>query len=119
MRTLLRSLALFAFVAALVASAGVPEAPARQKDDKKKDEKKKDDKAVEPGTIEVYQTKDGWRYKVVSAEGKVIAVGVQGFDKKEECLAVVEFLKTTMAKGKVVEQPAEKKKKDEKKKDEK
>ena len=102
----------FVGLAALVAAAFALTVPGEFTRAGQKDDKKKDAKAVEPGTIEVYQAKDGWRYKVVNAEGKAVAIGVQGFDKKEDCLAVVEFLKTTMAKGKVVEQPAEKKKKD-------
>jgi uncharacterized protein YegP (UPF0339 family) len=98
MRTLFRSLALFAIVAALIASTGLSEAPARQKE-KDKDAKK----AEEVGTIEVYQAKDGWRFRVKNAEGKSVAIGTVGYDKKEECLKVVDFLKTTMAKAKVTE----------------
>ena len=112
MRTLLRSLALFAVVAALVASAGLSDAPARQKE-KDKDAKK----AEEVGTIEVYQAKDGWRFRVKNAEGKSVAIGTVGYDKKEECLKAVDFLKTTMAKAKVTEVKDDKK--DDKKKDDK
>ena len=46
--------------------------------------------------------KGEWRYKVVVAD-KAIAIGTVGFDKKEDVLKVVESLKATMAKGKVVE----------------
>ena len=112
MRTLLRSLALFAVVAALVASAGSSDAPARQKE-KDKDAKK----AEEVGTIEVYQAKDGWRFRVKNAEGKSVAIGTVGYEKKEDCLKVVDLIKTTMAKAKVTEIKDDKK--DDKKKDDK
>ncbi len=98
MRTLFRSFALFALVAALVASVGLAEAPALQK------EKDKDKKAAEEqpvGTVVVYQAKDGWRFSVKNAEGKSVAIGTVGFDKKEDCLKVVEFVKATMAKAKI------------------
>jgi len=110
MRKLLCSLALITAVGTLV-TVGSP-APAQQKDkkDEKKDDKKdikkddkKDDKEEKVGTIEVYQSKDGWRYRVIGPDGKSIAIGVQGFAKKEDCLAVVDLLKATMAKGRVTE----------------
>ena len=111
MRKLLYSLALCAATGALIACVSAP-APAQTKDkkDEKKDEKKdakkdekKDAKAVEPGTVEVYQSKDGWRYRVLGADGKPIAIGVQGYAKKEDCLATVDFLKASLTKAKVVE----------------
>ena len=101
MRTLFRSLALFALVAALVASTNVSHAPAQGKDkDKDKDE---------VGTIEVYKAKDGWRFRVKNAEDKSVAIGTVGYDKKEDCLKAVDFIKTTMAKAKVTEIKEEKK----------
>ena len=99
MRKLICSLALFAAVGMLVASVA-PSTAAQQKDKK---EDKKDTKKDEPGTIEVYQGKDGWRYRVVGPDGKTIAIGIQGYAKKEDCLAAVEVLKTTLAKAKVTE----------------
>lgn len=102
MLTLLRPLVLFAAAAGLTA-AGVPAAPAQvKKDDKTKVDPKKVEtkKADEVGTIEVYQAKDGWRFKVV-LEGKAIAIGTVGQDKKEDVLKIVDALKATMAKGKV------------------
>ena len=102
MRTLIRSFALFALVAALVAAAGVSSAPALQKEKDKE----------EVGTVEVFKGKDGWRFRVKNAEGKSIAGGYVPHEKKEDCLKEVEFLKTTFAKGKVVEIKEEKKDKD-------
>ncbi|MBA4062129.1 MAG: hypothetical protein C0501_00155 [Isosphaera sp.] len=94
----LRPLVLFAAAAGLTAAA-VPAAPAQVKD-KKDDKTKVDPKAAEVGTIEVYQAKDGWRFKVV-VDGKAIAIGTVGQDTKADALKVVEALKATMAKGKV------------------
>ena len=102
MRTLIRSFALFALVAALVAAAGVSSAPALQKE---KDKKDKD----EVGTVEVFKGKDGWRFRVKNADDKSVAIGTVGYDKKEDCMKVVEFIKTTMAKAKVTEIKEEKK----------
>jgi uncharacterized protein YegP (UPF0339 family) len=100
MRTLFRSFALLALVAALVAAAGVSNAPAQPKDKKDKEE---------VGTVEVYQAKDGWRFRVKNAEGKSVAIGTIGYDKKEDCLKVVDFVKTTLGKVKVTEIKEEKK----------
>jgi uncharacterized protein YegP (UPF0339 family) len=121
MRKLLCLLAFFAAVGVLVASVS-PSAPAQQKDkkdekkedkkDTKKDDKKeaKKDNKTDDGKIEVYQGKDGWRFRVYAPDGKLIAVGVQSYANKADCTAAVEVLKTTMAKAKVTEIPKEKKK---------
>lgn len=114
MSKFLCSLALFAAIGALVASASSP-APAQQKEkDKKevkKDDKKDDKKDVkkeekrDDSKIEVYQGKDGWRFRVVGPDGKSVAIGVQGYAKKEDCLAAVDVVKATLGKAKVVELP--------------
>lgn len=113
MSTLLRSFLLLAVVAGLMISAGAPVAPAQVKDkdkkDDKKDVKKSDAKDEEIGVTEVYMAKDGWRFRVKNAEGKSIAIGTVGFDKKEEAMKTVELLKATLTKGKVVEIKEEKK----------
>ena len=100
MRKLFSSLALFAIIAAMVAAGSLPTVTAQKKD---KDE---------VGKIEVYQAKDGWRFRVVNEEGKSVAIGTVGYDKKEECLKVVDFVKHTMAKAKVTEVKTPKKEKD-------
>jgi uncharacterized protein YegP (UPF0339 family) len=111
-------LALFVFTAALVTIAAPPAVEAQEKKDKKDDKKdpkkdakddKKDVKAPEPGVIEVYQAKDGWRFRVKNAEGKSVAIGTVGYDKKEDALKQIEFLKATFAKGTVSEPKEEKK----------
>lgn len=111
MRTAFRSLALFALVAGIVTSAGLSDAPALQK------EKDKGEKvAEEVGTVEVYQAKDGWRFRIKNAEAKTVAVAVVAYEKKDEALKVVEALKSGLGKAKVVEIKDEKdKKKDDKK----
>jgi len=107
MRELFCSFGLFVAVGVLVVSVS-PVAPAQQKEkkndktDTKKDDKK-NDKQADLGKIEVYQGKDGWRFRVVGPDGKSVAIGLQGYAKKEECLAAVEVLKTTLTKGKVTE----------------
>ena len=60
-------------------------------------------------TIEEYQAKDGWRFRIKNADGKSVAIGTVGYEKKEECLKVVDFVKATMAKAKVTEIKEEKK----------
>ena len=110
MRKFLCSLALFGAVGVLAAATPAP-APAQAKaktDDKKAE--KKDEKKGAAGAIEVYQAKDGWRFRVTNAEGKSIAIGLQGYAKKQDCLAAVELLKTTMARGKVTEATKDEKK---------
>jgi uncharacterized protein YegP (UPF0339 family) len=110
-------LALFVAVATLTAVAAPPAAEAQEKKDKKDDKKddKKVEKAAEPGTIEVYQAKDGWRFRVKDADGKSIAIGTVGYEKKEEAIKQIEILKATMSKAKVTEIKEEKKDKKDKK----
>jgi uncharacterized protein YegP (UPF0339 family) len=111
MRKFLCSLALFAGIGVLVVSVSSP-APAQPKDKKdvKKDDKKdakkedkKDEKKDEPGKVEVYQAKDGWRFRIAGPDGKTVAIGVQGFAKKDDCLSAVEVVKATLGKVKVTE----------------
>ena len=93
----LRPLVLFAAAAGLTAAAGLPAAPAQVK----KDDKGKVDPKADAGTIVVSTDKKGeWRFKVV-VDGKSIAIGTDGFEKKEEVMKVIETLKTAMAKAKV------------------
>jgi uncharacterized protein YegP (UPF0339 family) len=95
MGKLLRLCALFAALAALTAAAGVTVAPAQVKD-------KKADTKDASGVIEVYMAKDGWRYRVKNAEGKSIAISSVGYPSKEECLKVIDTVKSTLIAGKMV-----------------
>jgi uncharacterized protein YegP (UPF0339 family) len=99
-RKLFPALVLFAVIVAVVAGGGLSTAPAQKKD--------KDD----VGKIEVYHAKDGWRFRVVDDEGKSVAIGVVGYEKKEDCLKALDFVKTTMTKAKVTELKKGKDKKD-------
>lgn len=110
MRKLVRAFVLFCAIAGVVGSAAVSDAPARQKDEKKDKKDVKDAKgAAEVGTVEVYMAKDGWRIRVKNAEGKSVAIGTVGYDKQEDALKTVEFLKSTFAKGKVTVEKGDKK----------
>ncbi|HJZ57835.1 MAG TPA: hypothetical protein VKE74_22940 [Gemmataceae bacterium] len=93
MTKFIRCLVFLAVVAGVIAAAGLTIAPAQDKT--KKDAKE------EIGKVEVYMAKDGWRWKVTNAEGKAIAIGTIGFDKKEEAVKAVEAVKTTLNKAKV------------------
>ncbi len=106
MSKLLRSFVLFAAIAGLMTAAGLSAAPALQKEkdkDKKDDKTKTETKADEVGVTEVYMAKDGWRFRIKNSEGKSIAIGTVGFEKKEDAMKAVEMVKTTLTKGKVVE----------------
>ena len=99
MGKLFRAVVLFAGIGTLMSAGGlITVAPAQVKDkDKKKDAKE----AEEIGVTEVYMAKDGWRFRIKNAEGKSIAIGVVGHDKKEDAMKVVEQVKHTLNKGKV------------------
>jgi len=100
MSKLLRATMLFAAIGAVMYAGGFTTiAPAQVKD---KDKDKTKTKAMEEvGVTEVYKAKDGWRFRIKNAEGKSVAIGTVGHDTKEEAIAVVDFVKTTLAKGKV------------------
>lgn len=112
MRKLLRLPVLFAAMVGLVLAAGTTTAPAQDK--KKTDDKAKVTAKEEVGIAEVYMAKDGWRFRIKNSEGKSVAIGTVGFDKKEDCLKALDLVKNTLTKSKIVEVKEEKK--DEKKK---
>jgi uncharacterized protein YegP (UPF0339 family) len=106
MGQLVRVAILCATVAAVMTASGFTTvAPAQDKT--KKEQKDKDVKKAQPkepiGVTEVYKAKDGWRIRVKNAEGKSIAIGVIGHEKKEDALKTIDIIKTTLTKGKVVE----------------
>lgn len=106
-----RALVLFVGIATLITTAGMSTAPAFQKSQAKKD------KDAAASTIEVYQAKDGWRFRIKSAEGKTLAIASSGQKTKEDCLKIVETLKTTMAQATVDIIPTDKEKEKEKDKE--
>ena len=45
----------------------------------------------------MYKDKAGeWRFKVINADGKAIAIGTTGHDKKEDMLKLIEHVKATL-----------------------
>lgn len=68
---------------------------------KKVDAKKTDTKAeTGAGTIEIYKAKDGYRFRIKDADGKVAAMPVKGVETIKEVEQTLEFLKTTLGKVK-------------------
>jgi len=93
MRKLFRAAVLFAAIGAVLYASGMTTiAPAQEKKAQPKEE---------VGTTQVYKAKDGWRFKVMNSAGKSVAIGTVGFDTPEEAQKMVEFVKTTLAKGKI------------------
>ena len=93
MARFLRTAALAAALATLVASA-VPTAPAQPKDGK----------TEFVGAIEIFKDRAGeFRWRVKDLEGKVVAQPPKGYDTREECLNALNFVKTTLVKGKVTD----------------
>src|SRR5688572_12203610 len=100
MGRLLRLCVLSAAIAALVAAAGLPTtAPAQGKQTEPKTAQPKE----ELGVTQVYMAKAGWRFRIKNAEGQSVAVATIGYDKKQDCLNVVEMVKATLTKTKIVE----------------
>lgn len=58
--------------------------------------------ATSGGVVEVYQAKDGWRFRIKNAEGKSLAIGVVGYSTKEEALQVVQQVQGILNSQKVV-----------------
>ncbi len=96
MGKLLRPFVVLAAITGVMAVASVPSAPAQVKKDDKT-------KADEVGVTEVYMAKDGWRIRIKNTQGKSMAIGTVGFEKKEDALKAVDMIKTALTKGKVVE----------------
>jgi len=109
MSKLVRVSTLLAFMIAVTASA-VSVADAQDKKDPKKP-------AEKAGKVEVYMAKDGYRFRIMDAEGKTIAMTTKAYDKKEDAVKALEQVKTTLNTVKVTEVKEEKKveKKEEKK----
>lgn len=70
---------------------------------KKVEEKKKD--AAAAGGIEIYKGKNGFRYRIVDADGKTVAMPIPNaaWDTKEGVLKAIDALKETLSKAKPVE----------------
>jgi hypothetical protein len=102
MSKFLRSLALMTALGVTVAGTGLL---AQEKKDAKKpaDTKKADDKEEKLGKVEIFESKNGFRFRVVGADGKNICGAYKDYKTKEECAKVVEELKAILTKTKPVE----------------
>ena len=104
MGKLLRLCVLFAAMAALMSAGGFTTIAPAQDKGKKTDAKAKVDAKEEAGVIEVYTDKEGkWRYRVKNTAGKSIAIGTVGYKNKDDVLKVIDTVKATLTKGKIVE----------------
>lgn len=103
MGNLVRGIALFAAIGAVIYAGGFSAiAPAQDKQKKgDKDKKSVKAKAENLSVTEIYKAKDGWRFRVRSGEGKTIAISVLGYETKEEARKTFDLVKATIASGKV------------------
>src|SRR5207247_1353208 len=69
----------------------------------------KDAKADKHGTVEVWEAKDGYRFKILDADGKTVAMSAKGYDKADDAKKALEFVKHTLNTAKVTELKGEKK----------
>ena len=98
MGKLFRAVVLLAAIAAVMSAGSLTTiAPAQ--------EKKKANKAVgaddDVGTVEVYKAKDGWRYRVKNAQGKLIAHPGVGYESPEDVTKILNQVKATLNKAKI------------------
>lgn len=106
MTKIVRSVLLVAAMCGLVAAGGLTVAPAQVKDKKDSKDSKdapKDTKAEKVGTVEIHEAKDGYRFNIKDADGKTLAMSTKGYDKKEDCLKVLDAVKNTLNNAKVTE----------------
>lgn len=97
MGKLFRVVVLFAAIVAVMYAGGLTSiAPAQGKG-----KAKPKVGADEVGVTEVYKAKDGWRFRIKNNAGKSVAIGTVGFETKEDAQKMVDFVKTTLEKGKV------------------
>lgn len=68
------------------------------KEDATKVDPKKADASV--GTIEIYKARDGYRFRIKDADGKVAAMPVKGLDTEKDVEKALEFIKATLNKAK-------------------
>ena len=96
MGKLCRAVVLLAAIVAVMYAGGLTSiAPAQVKGKKGKG------KPDEVGVTEVYKAKDGWRFRIKNGSGKSVAIGTVGFETKEDAEKMVDYVKTTLDKGKV------------------
>lgn len=101
MSKFLRTLALMTALGVTVAATGTMAQD--KKETKKADTKKADDKEEKTGKVEIFEAKDGFRFRILGADGKNICGAYKGYKTKDECLKVVDELKTILTKTKPVD----------------
>jgi uncharacterized protein YegP (UPF0339 family) len=100
---IVRTVVLTAAMAGLVIAGG-GFGPAQVKDKAKP-------KAEKEGTVEVYEDKGGkYRFHVLDADGKTVAMSARGYDKASDAKKALEFVKHTLNTARVTEVKGEKKK---------
>jgi len=52
--------------------------------------------AAKAGTIEVYDAKDGYRFRIKDQDGKTVAMPTKGSEEKDDCLKALDFVRTTL-----------------------
>jgi uncharacterized protein YegP (UPF0339 family) len=101
MTQFLRSLALMTALGVTVAATGTM---AQEKKEKKPaDTKKADDKEEKIGKVEIYEVKDGFRFRILGADGKSIGMASRSYKTKDDCSKAYDELKAIVAKVKPVE----------------
>jgi uncharacterized protein YegP (UPF0339 family) len=90
-----QSLFLGVAVAGLLALGSLTTAPAQPKATATK--------ADAPGTVEIYQAKDGYRFRVKGLDGKVLAQPTKGYKTKDECQKSLDTIKAILNSATVTE----------------
>jgi hypothetical protein len=72
-------------------------------------QEKKGTKDAKAGTVEVWEAKDGYRFKVLDADGKTVAMSAKAYDKADDAKKALEYVKHTLNTVKVTEVKGEKK----------
>jgi uncharacterized protein YegP (UPF0339 family) len=88
-----QSLFLGVALAGLLALGSLTTAPAQPKATK----------ADAPGTVEIYQAKDGYRFRVKGLDGKVLAQPTKGYKTKDECQKSLDTIKAILNSATVTE----------------
>ena len=103
MRKGLSRMALSLVLVGAVASAGLHMAAAQDKKDKDK-AKDKGKEAAAAAVFELYKdSADEFRFRLKDDEGVLLAASGKGYKTKAECQKVIDAIKSTAAKAKVME----------------
>ena len=97
MRKIVRTVVLMAAMAGLALGLSAPA------------QEKKGAKDAKAGTVEVWEAKDGYRFRIKDPDGKVVAQSAKAYDKADDAKKALEFVKHTLNTVKVTEVKEEKK----------